>query len=76
MLNAIIVGLITFWSSIFELPKYTLHMIEFLYFTFLWDGSVHNRKLCLICWKVVFQTLRNVELNFKEALAWNKALPY
>ena len=73
LLSTGIARLITFWSSVFLLPKYTTHMIESMCSSLLWSRT-GNRKLYLIGWKNMCQPLSQKGLNFKELLAWNKVL--
>jgi len=73
LIQVVLAGIITFWSSLFVLPKHTIGCIESLCSRFLWSGAADTKKLALVGWPKICQPIQCGRLGFKEVLAWNKA---
>lgn len=74
MLQSIFAGVLTIWSSVFLLPKYTVQVVESIFSRFLWSGCYDSKKLAFIPRDKVCQSLQNGGLGIKGVLAWNKSL--
>ncbi|XP_062075046.1 uncharacterized protein LOC133779059 [Humulus lupulus] len=77
LINYVLLGIRTFWMSIFILPKSVIKEIDQLCRNFLWgfkDSNSNRSKMHLIAWDQVCLPKSLGGLGFKEGSNWNKVL--
>ncbi|XP_062104897.1 uncharacterized protein LOC133816384 [Humulus lupulus] len=77
LINSVLLGIRSFWMSIFLLPKSVIYEIDHLCRRFLWGTNDSNRnksKMHLTAWDQVCLPKSLGGIGFKEGSKWNKVL--
>ncbi|RAL47706.1 hypothetical protein DM860_012331 [Cuscuta australis] len=73
IINSILMGIISFWTRIFILPKQVIKRVMAMCRNFLWSSNHEYIKTPLVNWEEVCQEKKFVGLGIKNASNWNKA---
>ncbi|XP_062104336.1 uncharacterized protein LOC133815521 [Humulus lupulus] len=77
LINSVLLGIRSFWMSIFILPKSVIKEVDRLCRNFLWgvkDGNLQRSKLHFTTWDQVCLPKCMGGLGFKDSCMWNKVL--
>ncbi|XP_062089528.1 uncharacterized protein LOC133796064 [Humulus lupulus] len=77
LIHSVLLGIRSFWMSIFLLPKSVINEIDHLCRRFLWGTSTSNEnrsKVHLTTWEQVCLPKSLGGIGFKEGSKWNKVL--
>ncbi|VFQ58399.1 unnamed protein product [Cuscuta campestris] len=73
LINTILMGVITFWSRIFILPKKVLKRINDLCRNFLWNATAEYKKSPYVQWENICIPKKIGGLGIRNMYLWNKA---
>ncbi|RAL44518.1 hypothetical protein DM860_011795 [Cuscuta australis] len=73
IINSVLMGITTFWSRIFILPRRVIKEIMAISRNFLWGSSSNYTKVPLVNWEEVCQKKKFGGLGIMNALNWNHA---
>lgn len=73
LVNAVLLHIHTYWSSMFMLPKQVLKGITELCRNFIWSGKVTTNRALLVAWDLVCRTKKGGGLGITECVIWNEA---
>lgn len=74
LINSVLFGMHTHWSSHFILPIATLNLIQKRLRKFLWNGHDAGRTKAKVSWKIVTLPKPEGSLGIKDMREWNQAL--
>ncbi|XP_062111255.1 uncharacterized protein LOC133822828 [Humulus lupulus] len=74
LIHSVLLGIISYWMSIFLLPQRVIHDIDRLCGNFLWGANGNQSKLHLSSWDQVCLPKHLGGIGFKEGAKWNTTL--
>lgn len=74
LIKTVIFGLVSFWLSVFLLPKGCIKTIESLSSRFLWSGNLKKKGIAKIAWTTVCLPKEEGGLGLRSFTVWNKVL--
>ncbi|VFQ66656.1 unnamed protein product [Cuscuta campestris] len=74
IINSVLMGIITFWSRIFIIPKGVLKKVTSICRNFLWGSSSDYKRTPLVKWEEVCQRRNYGGLGLKNIFNWNRAI--
>ena len=73
LIETVIAGITTFWSSAFILPKSCISRINSLCGCFIWKGNLEGHHTARVAWSEVTKTKGEGGLGIRDLQCWNKA---
>lgn len=73
VINSVLIGIASFWSRIFILPKQVMKRVMAICRNYLWGSSDKYKKVPLVNWDEVCQAKKHGGLGIKNLVKWNKA---
>ncbi|VFQ95590.1 unnamed protein product [Cuscuta campestris] len=73
LINAVLYGIISFWSRLFQIPAKVMMKIQGLCRNFLWGSTQEKKRVPLVAWEDICMPRKYGGLGFKNLVLWNKA---
>lgn len=74
LIQAVIYSTISFWTSIFILPKECITILERMCNAFPWDGPPQSARGAKISWDIICTTKKEGGLGLRKLADWNQVL--
>lgn len=74
LINSVLLGLISFWASVFILPQGVMKIVEQICRNFLWSATEDYRRRPLVAWGTNCFSKSCGGLGIKDFELWNKVL--